>query len=81
MSIDFGCLGIMVLFMVPNVVELSVWMGNLGWFHDMLMRVWCIGTTSATQIKSPASLDSAADDMINLINWAMIMSTSFSLDN
>jgi hypothetical protein len=60
-----------VLLVTPAAVELSVWMGLLGWGHPMLMRVWRWGIILHAVMKSTASLDSDSDDITNLMIWAM----------
>jgi hypothetical protein len=54
----------------PAAVELSVWIGLLGWGHPMSMRVWWWGIILRAVINSAASSDSAADAITNLMIWA-----------
>jgi hypothetical protein len=60
-----------VFLTTPAAVELSVWIGLLGWGHPMSMRVWRWGIILRAVINSAASLDSAADAITNLMIWAM----------
>ena len=60
-----------MLLTTPDAVELSVWMGLLGWGHPMSMRVWRCGIISLAVIKRAANSDSAAEAMTNLIIWAI----------
>jgi hypothetical protein len=61
----------LVLLTTPSAVELSVWIGLLGCGHPMSMRVWQWGIISHAAIKRAASLDSAADEVTDLMSWAM----------
>ena len=70
---DLSCLWKMVLLVTPTEVELSVWMGVLGWGHPTSMRVCRIGTIALAVMKRPASSYSAAEDMTNLMIWAMVI--------
>ena len=72
MSMDFVCLGIIVLLVILAAVELSACMVYLGWFKLITMRVFGIGTISLYMIKSAANSASAVEDMTNLIIWDMV---------
>jgi hypothetical protein len=60
-----------VLLTTPAAVELSVWMGLLGWGHPMSMRVCWWGIISRAVMKRAASSDSAAEAITNLMIWAI----------
>ena len=60
-----------MLLVTPAAVELSVWIGDLGWGHPMLMRVWQWGIISRAVMKRAASSDSAAEAMTNFMIWAI----------
>jgi hypothetical protein len=63
--------GTIILLITPAVVELSVWIGDVGCGHPMAMRVcrWRIISLAVT--KRAASSDLAAEAMTNLMIWAM----------
>ena len=69
---DLSCLWTMVLLVTPDNVEFSVYMGVLGWGQPISMRVCWMDTISLAVVKSPASSVSAAEDMTNLMIWAMV---------
>ena len=60
-------MGTIVFLVTPTVVELLVWVGDLGCGHPILMSVWSSITIFLAAMKSPASLGSAAEDMNNLM--------------
>ena len=62
----------MVLLMTPTAVELSVWTGEGGWGQPILIRVWRKGIIYLAVMKRAPSSDSAAEDMTNLMIWAMV---------
>ena len=78
MSIDFVFRGMMVAFDTTTDVELSHWMGDLGFGHPISVRDWCSGTMALAQMKRPASSASAAedmtffDDLCNGEDWAIV---------
>ena len=63
---------------MPTVVELSFWIGYLSWGHAISIRVWKNGIMFLAVMKSPASLDSAAEDMTNLMIWASVITGPLS---
>ena len=63
--------GIIVLLVTPAAVELSVWIGLLGWGQPMSMSVWRCGIISLAVTNRAASSDSAAESMTNLMIWAI----------
>ena len=69
---DFIFWEMMLLLAMPRAVVLSVWMGDWGCGHPILMRDWRRGTISLVQMKRVASLDSAAEDVMNLMICAMV---------
>ena len=71
MSIILLLRGTMVLLVTPAAVELSVWMGDLGWGQPMSIRVWRCGIISRAVMKRAASSDSAAEAMTNLMICAI----------
>ncbi len=71
MSIILLLKGTMELLSTPAAVELSVWMGLLGWGHPMLMRVCQWGIISRAVMKRAASSDYAAEAITNLMIWAI----------
>ncbi len=72
MSIILESFGIMVLFVTPTAVELSVWIGLRGCGHPMPMRVCRWGTILWAAIKSAASSALAAEAMTNLMMVAIV---------
>ena len=62
----------MALFTTPTVVELSVWMGEGGWGHPILMSVWRKVIIYFAVMNSTPKYDSAAEDMKNLMMAAMV---------
>jgi hypothetical protein len=81
MSIILDCFGIMVLFVTPTAVELSVWIGLCGCGHPMLMRVCWWGTILRVAIKSAASSALAAEAMTNLIMVAIVRTVPLKHSN
>ena len=69
---DLSCLFLMVFLVTPDAVELSVWIGVLGWGQPISMRVCWMGTISLAVIKRPTNSASAAEAMTNLIIWVMV---------
>ena len=67
-----------VRLVTPTVVELSFWIGDLSWGHAISIRVWKNGIMFLAVMKSPASLDSAAEDMTNLMIWASVITGPLS---
>ena len=67
MSIDFVLRGMIVSLATPIAVELSHWIGERGWGQPISMRDWRRGTISFAQMNSPASSDSAADDITHFM--------------
>jgi hypothetical protein len=65
----------------PAAVELSVWIGLLGWGQPKAMRVWRWDIISRAMMKSAASSDLAAEAMTNLIIWAIDGMTPFNCRN
>ena len=63
--------GTIVLLTTPEAVELSIWIGLLGWGQPMSMRVWRWGIISHAVMNRAASSASAADAITNLMIWAM----------
>jgi hypothetical protein len=59
--------GTIVLLVTPADVELSIWIGLIGWGQPMVMRVWQWGIISRAVMKSAASSDLAAKAMTNLM--------------
>ena len=78
-SVDLVRLVTIVLLVTPKAVELSVWMGYYPWGHFIYMSVWRRGTMSLVVIKIAASSASAAEEMINLIIWMMVIMGLFYL--
>lgn len=64
-------LGWMLLFTIPQAVELSVWMGVGGWGCPISSRICLIYTVSLALVHSAPSSASAADDMTALMICAM----------
>ena len=62
----------MVWLTTPTAVELSVWMGEGGWGHLILMSVWRKLINSFTVMNSAPSSDSADEDMTNLMIVVMV---------
>ena len=56
----------MVLFVNPDAVELSVWMSDLGCVHPIYSSVFCIGTIVLAVMYSDASSASAVDAITGL---------------
>ncbi len=63
--------GTIVLLVTPAAVELSIWIGLLGWGQPMAMRVLRWGIISCAVMKSNASSDSVAKAMMKLMIWAI----------
>jgi hypothetical protein len=70
-SIILDLQGTIVLLVTPAAVELSIWIGLLGWGQPMAIRVWRWGIILRAVMKSAASSDSAAEAITNLIIWAI----------
>ena len=70
----------MVLLTTPEAVELSVWIGDGGCFHPIYINVWRMGTISFAVMYSTPSSASAAEDMTNLMIWAIVRIGPFHLD-
>jgi hypothetical protein len=68
-SIIFNLRGTIVLLVTPAAVELSIWIGLLGWGQPMAIRVWWWGIISCAVMNSAASSDLAAK--ANLMIWAI----------
>jgi hypothetical protein len=72
MSIILDHFGTMVLFVTPNAVELSVWIGLFGCGHPMSMRVCWWGAVLRVAVKGAASSASSTKAMTNLIMVAIV---------
>ena len=72
MSMDLVLCGMIVLLVTPTAVELSYWMGVLGFGHTILMRDFCSGTISLVMLKRPASSYLEAYYMTFLMICAMV---------
>ncbi len=70
-SIILDLRGTIVMLVTSAAVELSVWIGLLGWGQPMAMRVWRWGIISCAVMNSTASSDSAAKAMMNLMILAI----------
>ena len=57
--------------MTPTVVELSVWIGFLGFGDPISMKVWRIGTISLAGMNNLESSSLVAEDMTYFILCAM----------
>ena len=55
----------MVLFMTPAAVELSVWIGDGGCFQPIYINVWQMGTISLAVMYSTPISDSADEYITN----------------
>ena len=67
MYLNLVSLGVMVLFVTPATVKLSIWRDELGWGQPILMRFWQRGKISFVLIKRDASSELAARDMTSLM--------------
>ena len=68
----------MVLFVKPASVELSVWMGDFGCGHPISTRVFRIVTMVLAVVYRAASSASAADAMIDLMFLAIVNTAPFN---
>ena len=71
MSIAFVLLGWILLLATPTAVLLSICMGVLGCLWPISSRVFLAGTASLALMNIAPSSASAADDMTDLMMWAM----------
>ena len=69
----------MVLLMTPAAVELSVWIGDEGCFQTISINVWQMGNIYLAIMYSAPSSSSAAEDMTNLMIWAIVRIGPFHL--
>ena len=69
----------MVLFITPSSVKLSVCNRDGGFLQPILMSVWWTGIISLDVIYSAHRSASAADDIINLMIWAIVRTAPFHL--
>ena len=69
----------MVLLTNPVVFKLSVWIGDGGCFHTIYINVWQMGNIYLAVMYSASSSASAAEDMINLMIWAIMRIGPFHL--
>ena len=69
----------MVLFTTPTDVELSVWIRYGGCFQPISINAWRMGTISLAVIYRAPSSDSAAEDIKNLMIWAIVRISPFHL--
>ena len=72
MSIDLMRLGGVVQLVTPTAVAFLDWIGFLGCFHPVYMRVWRIGTISLAVMNNPSSSSSASEDIMHLIFCTMV---------
>ena len=63
MSIALVCFGWIVLVTTPNAVELSIWIGVLGWGCPISSNKTRMGTASLALIYNAPSSASAAEDI------------------
>ena len=70
---------IMVLLTTPAAVELSAWTGDVGCFQTISINVWWMGTISLAVMFSAPSSSSAAENMTNLMIWAIVRIGLFHL--
>ncbi len=73
--------GPIVLLVTPAAVELSIWIGLLGWGQPMAMRVWQWGIISPDVMKRAASSGLEAKVMTNLIIWTIDRMAPLNLGN
>ena len=69
----------MVLFINTTAVKLSVWIGDGGCFQPISMNVWRTGTIYLAVMYSTPSSDSAAEDITNVMIWAIVRVSLFHL--
>ena len=69
----------MVLLTTPSAVELPVWTGDGGCFQPISINVWRMGTIYLAVMYSLLSSASAAEDMKNLMIWAIVRIGQFHL--
>ena len=69
----------MVLLRTPAAVELSVWIGDGGCFQTISINVWRMGTIYLAVMYSAPSSASTAEDMKNLMIWAIVRIGPFHL--
>ena len=62
----------MVFLTTPADVELLVWIGDGGCFQPISIHFWRMGTISLAVMYSAPSSASAAEDMTNLMIWAIV---------
>ena len=67
----------MVLLTTPEAVELSVWIRDGGCFQPIYINVWRMGTISLAIMYSAPSSASAAEDITNLMIWAIVRIAQF----
>ena len=67
----------MVLLTTPEAVELSVWIGEGGCFQPISINVWQMGTISLAVMYSAHSSASVAEDITNLMIWAIVRIAPF----
>ena len=72
MSKDLMALLMMVLFVNPADVELSVWMNDLGCGHPISSSIFRIGTIVLAVMYGDASSASTADDITGLMIFAIV---------
>ena len=78
-SIDLLLCWMMVLFITPSAVKLSVWTGDGGCFRPILMIFWWTRIIYLAGIYSAPISASAADDITNLMIWAILRTAPFHL--
>ena len=69
----------MVFLTTPADVELLVWIGDGGCFQPISIHFWRMGTISLAVMYSAPSSASAAEDMTNLMIWAILRIGPFHL--
>ena len=65
--------------MTPSAVELSVWIGDGGYFQPIYINVWQMGTIFLAVIYSAPSYASTVEDITNVMIWAIVRTAPFHL--
>ena len=73
-------LGTIVLLNTPAAAELSVCMGDFGWGHLIYLNVFLVNTISWYLMKSAPSSALEAEDMKNVIIWAIVKTGLFHFE-
>ena len=68
-----------ILLTTQSAVKLLVWIGDGGCFQTISINVWRMGNISLDVMYSAPSSASAAEDMINLMIWALMRIGPFHL--